>query len=494
MQELTTLDYINIGKTGTFADSGKVKTSAKQVDEIFEHLKEKDIEKLIVYFHGGLVSEKSGLEAAAVMLNNFTKNEEKRHVVSFVWETGPKEVILQNFASIIDKTKSEFYQEALDFVIKLVAKKLGIKDGKGGGGVYLSDQTITTEKLKPHPFDDLDKELDGKGGPEDLSITPAEERLFLAKLEMDSKVLIDNHASEAFKNTTTADDPALTHELASKKEDDARGGWLSVIKVVAQIAFKVLKRYFNKTHHDFYPTVMEETFRKFYLGSIGTWGWSRIKDKAEAMFKENTGLADDDLHAGTYFLDALQKHYTERINSGKKFNIHLVGHSAGSIVICVLMKAVMERYKELKFETVFFLAPACRIDLFLDHCKPAKDAGYFNKFRMFTMKMENEKKDHCIPYIYTHSLLYMVSGLFEVNDEDAGETDAKIMGLNEHFNAEGRYAEFEELKAIKQFLSGHTLILSDDKDNADLSLRCTALKHGDFDNDVPTLTSILNSL
>jgi hypothetical protein len=56
------------------------------------------------------------------------------------------------------------------------------------------------------------------------------------------------------------------------------------------------------------------------------------------------------------------------------------------------------------------------------------------------------------------------------------------------------YAEFEELKSIKQFLSGHTLILSDDKDNADLSLRCTALKHGDFDNDVPTLTSILNSL
>lgn len=494
MAEITALDFINIGKSGTFSDSGISNTTPKQVDEIFSYLTEKDIDKLLLYFHGGLVSEKNGLAAASVMMNHFTNAIEKRHALSFVWETGPKEVILQNFATIIEKTKSAFYQEALKFVIKLVARKLGMEDGKGGGGEYLADSTIEIEKQKPHPFEDLDREVDmGKGIADELTLEPMAEKEFLIRLEMESKVLIEVQASEEFKNKTTKEDPSLPPELAPDSED-AKGGWLAIIKLVAQIALNVLKRYLNKTHHDFYPTVMEETFRKLYVGGIGTWGWGRIKEKAQMMFAENDGLSGEDLHAGTYFLDALQEHYTKRLNNGKKFNIYLVGHSAGSIVICLMMKRVMEKYKDLKFETIFFLAPACRTDLFLTHCMPGKKAGFFNKFKMFTMKAENEKKDHCIPFIYTHSLLYMVSGLFEVDDKESGDIDAKILGLNEQSIGQGRYASFPELKELNAFLSDHHLILSDDNFNADLSLRSTALKHGDFDNDLPTLTAILNSL
>ena len=113
---------------------------------------------------------------------------------------------------------------------------------------------------------------------------------------------------------------------------------------------------------------------------------------------------------------------------------------------------------------------------------------------MFTMKEENEKKDHCIPYVYTHSLLYLVSGLFEVDADQKEEIDARIMGLNEQFMVSGRYAGVSESIELNKFLSGHSLILSDDNINEDLSLRSTALKHADFDNDEPTLTSILKSL
>lgn len=495
MLELTHLDFINVGKTGTFNDSGKVKTSPQQVDELFNYLAEKDVEKLLIYFHGGLVSEKNGLEAAKVMTANFTNPAEKRHLVSFVWETGPKEVILENIDSIINKTKTSYYNEAIKFVIKLVAKRLGVKDTKGGGGVYLTDTTIEEEKGKTFPFEYLDRELeDTKGtGAEDLP-GPSDERVYLAKLEIESRMLIQNQATESFKSITTDDDPDLTQELRPDENGDAKGGWLTIAKVVAQIAFRVLKRYYNKTHHDFYPTVMEETFRKLYVGHIGTWGWSHIKDKAKNMFADNTGLSGDNLHAGSYFLDLLQKHSEKRIGEGKDFKVHLIGHSAGTIVICFLMKAVTDFYRDITFDTIFFLAPACRTDLFLSHCRPAKESGHFRKFKMFTMKAENEKKDHCIPFVYTHSLLYMVSGLFELDGDGGEEIDAKIMGLNEQFMATGRYAAFPELKELNLFLSAHPLILSDDNTNADLSLRSNALKHGDFDNDLPTLSSILNSL
>lgn len=495
MLTLTPLDYINVGKAGTFADAGVTKTMAKQVDELFEYLTQKNIDTLLVYFHGGLVSEKSGLAAAEVMVANFTKPDERRHAVSFVWETGPKEVILQNFDTISKKARSSFYEEATKFVIKLAAKHLGITDAKGGGGEYLSDATIKEEKEKEAPFEDLDRQLDDrKGGVEELSLEPAEENELQAKLNRESMVLIRNRATENFKNTTTADDPHLTPELNPTVDDDTKGVGLAIAKVVAKIAFRVLKRFFKKTHHDFYPTVMEETFRTLYVGNVGTWGWNSIKDKAHKMFSDNTGLSGEQLHAGSYFLNLLQQHYNDRIKEAKPFKVHLVGHSAGSIVICYLVKSVMDRFKDLRFESIFFLAPACRIDLFLSHCKPAIETGHFKKFKMFTMKTEKEKKDHCIPVIYTHSLLYLVSGLFEVDQEDKSEIDAKIMGLNEQFMATGRYADFPELTELNNFLKGHDLVLSDDLVNENLSLRCGALKHGDFDNDELTLTAILKSL
>lgn len=164
MQQLTAIDFINVGKSGTFAESGNFKTSPQQVDEIFGYLQEKDIEQLVVYFHGGLVSEKSGMESAGKMTENFKNPGEKRHVVSFVWETGPKEVILQNIDTIKKKVATEFYQEALNFVIKLVAKRLGVTLTKGGGGTDLTLKEIEEEKKNPYPFDNMDVLLNFKGG------------------------------------------------------------------------------------------------------------------------------------------------------------------------------------------------------------------------------------------------------------------------------------------------------------------------------------------
>ncbi|OFY63953.1 MAG: hypothetical protein A3H98_13445 [Bacteroidetes bacterium RIFCSPLOWO2_02_FULL_36_8] len=468
--------YINVGANGTFADSGQVHSTPSDVEDIFKFLNDSDIEKLLIYFHGGLVSEKNGMNAAELMKNYFADVNSKRHVVSFVWETGPIETVVQNLKDLKELTGKDLFEEVIKFVIKIVAKKLGISDARGDGE-YLSDTIIKEEKNKVAPFENLDKDLGTRGGAiidiDDEDETYSE---FYKKLEAESKNLLDNEASDELKN------------INEDNEEVSRGGFLVIAKIVAQIAFAVLKRYWKKTHHDFYPTVMEEAFRKIYLDKIGHWGWKQMKDKSDKMFQSNSGLSGDAQYAGAFFLALLDMHTKNRVTAGKKFEVELIGHSAGSIAICNLLEATGKNFPSIRYNNIFFLAPACRTDLFLEKGKAAKEKGLFQKFKMFTMEESNEKKDYCIPFIYTHSLLYMVSGLFE------DEIDAKIMGLHEQFKAIGRYSDFDELKKLNSFINDNKLVLSTDTTNTDESMRSNSLKHGDFDNDDYTLKSILKSI
>ncbi len=77
----------------------------------------------MIYFHGGLVNEKSGLKAAAVMKEHFADAAAKRHTVGFVWETGPAEVVMQNLKNLKELTGKGVFDEIVKFVTKLVAKK-----------------------------------------------------------------------------------------------------------------------------------------------------------------------------------------------------------------------------------------------------------------------------------------------------------------------------------------------------------------------------------
>lgn len=479
MANLEKIYYINVGQGGTFKKSGDYDSSPSDVDNLFKYLEENDIERLLVYFHGGLVSEASGMGSAEVMRTSFADAPSKTHAVTFVWETGLWETIVENLSS---KSNDNQFRKVLNFVIKLIGKKSGI-DSRGGGET-LDTATIETEKLKEYPFAELNEQLKNttdqgsRGG--GILFDEEDEVGFLADLKKDSDSMIraeDEMADEEIEVAATDSDGG-----------DSKGLLLTIGTLVAKIAFAVLKRYAKETHHDFYPTVVEETFRKLYIDRIGKWGWSEMKEKAQEMFADNEGLSGDDLHAGTYFLKLLEAHYQKRQTAGKKFTIELVGHSAGSIAICNMLAATSENFKELKYNNVVFLAPACRTDLFIAKGIPAKENGVFKKFKMFTMQEQYEKKDYCVRYLYTYSLLYLVSGLFE------DETDAKIMGLHEQFKAEDRYSKFEELKVINKFITSNKLALSKDIENADNSMWTDSLRHGDFDNNSATLKSILSTI
>ncbi|HET9822348.1 MAG TPA: C1 family peptidase [Burkholderiaceae bacterium] len=94
-----------------------------------------------------------------------------------------------------------------------------------------------------------------------------------------------------------------------------------------------------------------------------------------------------------------------------KLEIHLVGHSAGSIVLGAMLGQM--RAAGLKAASVRLFAPACTARFALDHYVPAVQDGVLDKrhFHLHLLSDRNERGDSVGPY--RKSLLYLVSRSFE---------------------------------------------------------------------------------
>lgn len=160
-----------------------------------------------------------------------------------------------------------------------------------------------------------------------------------------------------------------------------------------------------------------------------------------------------------------------------EIRLHAVGHSAGSIFHSFFVpKAIAAGAKP--FESVSLLAPAVRLDTFEATLLPAAEAGDIRDLSIFTMNEDTEKDDSCFG-LYRKSLLYLVSRSFEA------ERDAAILGMAAHIRSSER---------TKRYLAAQTdrLVLS--PITADVRSASTATSHGDFDNDRPTMESILRRI
>jgi hypothetical protein len=94
--------------------------------------------------------------------------------------------------------------------------------------------------------------------------------------------------------------------------------------------------------------------------------------------------------------------------------IHLVGHSAGSILLGSLLGAMTAKRgaQRLSVTSCTLWAPACTIDFYRREYLPAIQDGLLKQFALFTLTDEAERDDHCAN-IYHKSLLYLVSHAFE---------------------------------------------------------------------------------
>ena len=158
--------------------------------------------------------------------------------------------------------------------------------------------------------------------------------------------------------------------------------------------------------------------------------------------------------------------------------VHLVGHSAGSI----FLGAMLDRLADAKIPvtSLTYLAPAIRTDDFLRSVQPYLGKTV-QRFSSFALSDRLELADTCAG-VYHKSLLYLVSRAFEPK---VGERPVPILGMQRYADERVKGTTFEDVVASV----GGSLIWSPSQ--TPTISRSLAHSHGGFDNDSATMTSVM---
>ena len=147
-------------------------------------------------------------------------------------------------------------------------------------------------------------------------------------------------------------------------------------------------------------------------------------------------------------------------------NIHLIGHSAGSIVHSHLVEKLVSL--GWSFKTVQFMAPAVTNELFDATILKAILNKKVSNYYQYHLSDDVELKDNCS--IYSKSLLYLVSNSFEPGRK------TPILGMQKFFEKESNY----QRATMKSYHSPGVYTKS--------------TSHGGFDNDVATIDTIIKNI
>ena len=157
------------------------------------------------------------------------------------------------------------------------------------------------------------------------------------------------------------------------------------------------------------------------LAKPGTMLWGEMKQNADAISQYREGVHDD-AQAGAVLL---YRHFKHKVDN-KQVRMHLVGHSAGSIVASFMIDRLV-RDEGMKLESVSFMAPAVRVETFDRLVRPHLDSGAVKRFQQLYLSDRAEEDDAtCGPY--RRSLLYLVSESFE------GGATTPILGMQKYFD------------------------------------------------------------
>lgn len=192
------------------------------------------------------------------------------------------------------------------------------------------------------------------------------------------------------------------------------------------------------------------------LAPAGSVLWGEMKQNAQAI----SGEADSGVRL--LFGHLMESEVAKR----HPIRLHLVGHSAGSIVHAYLIDRLAAL--EWDFESVTFMAPALRVDEFNERVRPWIDSRRVKRLREYHLTDAAERQDPtCRPILgYGRSLLYLVSHSFE------GGREVPILGMERHFPA-----GLEKLRAVKVFKAP--------------GAETASTSHGGFDDDGATIASVI---
>ena len=214
--------------------------------------------------------------------------------------------------------------------------------------------------------------------------------------------------------------------------------------------------------------VIEAAARGGGVGRI----WGAMKRSAE--------LASDADGAGRYLARKLAAFCAAHPPAGRtRVALHAVGHSAGSIFHSHFLPAAFaEGVPDV--ESLHLLAPAVRTDTFTSKLLPHV-SNEIRHVSLFTMGRDWEEDDSVGP-IYRKSLLYLVSRALEP------ESTSPILGLETSLRAD---PQLTRLFGLDGAPSAHGEVVWSVTPSAVGRSASTSKTHGGFDNNAPTMNSVL---
>ena len=247
--------------------------------------------------------------------------------------------------------------------------------------------------------------------------------------------------------------------------------WTTLVNILKESLGKRKPEGFLDSAKDFMLDRLDDALEPIARTLGGKAQWDEMKENALGATNKGAG--------GARLVADILKGLT-----GAGTEIHLIGHSAGSIFHAPLAQLLASYGIPIKTCTLW--APACTLELFKKNYLPLIGNG-IEKFSLFTMDDKTEQDDNCAR-IYNKSLLYLVSNAFEKDPRIPLFRDGfPILGMEKFVKND------PDMKALFK-KNNADWILSPNSFCAKPAYYSTSRHHGDFDNDKATVAATLQRI
>lgn len=219
--------------------------------------------------------------------------------------------------------------------------------------------------------------------------------------------------------------------------------------------------------------------------------WREMKDNATKASGRLKGTAPANEPGVTLFINHLIA-YRKRFPD---LEVHLVGHSAGSVVLAAAVERLVA--ERIPVESLQLMGGAIPVDEFIQRVGPSLKntpggTGMLRRFTAYDLEDFWEQADVCpgppIPAIYHKSLLYFVCRALEPK---AFQFEKPMVGLAKFFNQPAELPNGTKRPFVDIVGGSDSLVVSPTKPTATLYSRSNAHGHADFDDDPDTMTSVM---
>lgn len=238
---------------------------------------------------------------------------------------------------------------------------------------------------------------------------------------------------------------------------------------------------------DFMLDRLDDALEPLARSLSGKAEWDQMKQNGEAATTNPVGGARIAL-----------RHLAALLDSDPSIEVHVAGHSAGSIFLARLVQLFTsntvlggpmdgQQGYGRTVQSCTLWAPACNTALFHEAYRPAIERGAIKRFALFTLNDEAEQADNCAN-IYHKSLLYLVSNAFEARPRIPMFRDGvPILGMEKFIRADA---------AISGLFGGVKAqwVRSPNDVPVGAPGAARARSHGDFDDDKATVEATLQRI